>query len=71
MFESDIIVFRSKVKTTLNFRIPVQYIIGEWDFHNLVLKMREPVFIPRPETEVCKIDIDFLIYIILNALHSP
>lgn len=31
--------------------IPVQYIIGEWDFHELVLKMRKPVFIPRPETE--------------------
>ncbi|XP_076113679.1 MTRF1L release factor glutamine methyltransferase-like [Mytilus galloprovincialis] len=32
-------------------RVPVQYIIGEWDFHDLVLKMKEPVFIPRPETE--------------------
>lgn len=32
-------------------RIPVQYIIGEWDFQDLILKMREPVFIPRPETE--------------------
>ncbi|XP_022901452.2 MTRF1L release factor glutamine methyltransferase [Onthophagus taurus] len=30
---------------------PMQYIIGEWDFKNLTLKMREPVFIPRPETE--------------------
>lgn len=34
-------------------RMPVQYIIGEWDFCNLTLKMcRSPsVFIPRPETE--------------------
>lgn len=32
-------------------RIPVQYIIGEWDFHYMTLKMRPPVFIPRPETE--------------------
>lgn len=31
--------------------MPVQYIIGEWDFRNLTLKMRPPVFIPRPETE--------------------
>lgn len=31
--------------------MPVQYIIGEWDFHNITLKMRPPVFIPRPETE--------------------
>ncbi|KAK7474143.1 hypothetical protein BaRGS_00034603 [Batillaria attramentaria] len=30
---------------------PVQYILGEWDFGDLVLKMRPPVFIPRPETE--------------------
>ncbi|KAK3589466.1 hypothetical protein CHS0354_030588 [Potamilus streckersoni] len=32
-------------------RVPVQYILGEWDFHSLTLKMRPPVFIPRPETE--------------------
>ncbi|XP_068109098.1 MTRF1L release factor glutamine methyltransferase isoform X3 [Hyperolius riggenbachi] len=32
-------------------RVPIQYIIGEWDFLDLTLKMRPPVFIPRPETE--------------------
>lgn len=32
-------------------RMPVQYIVGEWDFCDLVLKMKPPVFIPRPETE--------------------
>ncbi|XP_042874961.1 MTRF1L release factor glutamine methyltransferase-like [Penaeus japonicus] len=32
-------------------RMPVQYIVGEWDFYNITLKMRPPVFIPRPETE--------------------
>ncbi|XP_078342876.1 MTRF1L release factor glutamine methyltransferase-like isoform X1 [Oculina patagonica] len=32
-------------------RVPVQYIIGEWDFRYLTLKMKPPVFIPRPETE--------------------
>ncbi|CAJ1050563.1 LOW QUALITY PROTEIN: MTRF1L release factor glutamine methyltransferase [Xyrichtys novacula] len=31
--------------------MPVQYIIEEWDFRDLTLKMRPPVFIPRPETE--------------------
>ena len=31
--------------------MPIQYIIGEWDFHLITLKMRPPVFIPRPETE--------------------
>uniref|UniRef100_A0A8B9J298 HemK methyltransferase family member 1 n=1 Tax=Amazona collaria TaxID=241587 RepID=A0A8B9J298_9PSIT len=32
-------------------RVPVQYVLGEWDFRDLTLKMRPPVFIPRPETE--------------------
>jgi len=32
-------------------RVPVQYIIQEWDFLELTLKMSPPVFIPRPETE--------------------
>ena len=31
--------------------MPVQYIIGQWDFRDLRLKMTPPVFIPRPETE--------------------
>lgn len=30
----------------------MQYILGEWDFQGLSLKMVPPVFIPRPETEV-------------------
>ncbi|XP_012494729.1 PREDICTED: hemK methyltransferase family member 1 isoform X5 [Propithecus coquereli] len=32
-------------------RMPLQYILGEWDFRGLNLKMVPPVFIPRPETE--------------------
>ncbi|XP_048872954.1 MTRF1L release factor glutamine methyltransferase isoform X2 [Brienomyrus brachyistius] len=32
-------------------RMPVQYVIEEWDFRDITLKMRPPVFIPRPETE--------------------
>ncbi|PVD24539.1 hypothetical protein C0Q70_15022 [Pomacea canaliculata] len=31
--------------------MPVQYILGEWDFRDLVLVLRPPVFIPTPETE--------------------
>ena len=31
--------------------MPVQYIIGEWDFRDITLKMEPPIFIPRPETE--------------------
>lgn len=29
-------------------RMPVQYILKEWEFRDLTLKMRIPVFIPRP-----------------------
>lgn len=32
-------------------RMPVQYILGEWDFCNITLKVIPPVFIPRMETE--------------------
>ena len=32
-------------------RTPVQYIVGEWDFHDLTLTLAPPVLIPRPETE--------------------
>lgn len=31
--------------------VPVQYLVGEWDFHHLSLEMRPPTLIPRPETE--------------------
>jgi len=32
-------------------RMPVQYLLGNWDFHNITLDLHPPVFIPRPETE--------------------
>lgn len=32
-------------------RMPSQYILKEWEFRDLQLKMAIPVFIPRPETE--------------------
>lgn len=32
-------------------RMPIQYIVGEWDFRDITLVMQPPVFIPRPETE--------------------
>ena len=32
-------------------RMPIQYIIGDWDFREIRLQVRPPVFIPRPETE--------------------
>ncbi|XP_034474720.1 MTRF1L release factor glutamine methyltransferase [Drosophila innubila] len=32
-------------------RMPLQHIIGEWDFMDITLKTSPTVFIPRPETE--------------------
>ena len=32
-------------------RMPVQYIVKMWDFRQIRLAMKPPVFIPRPETE--------------------
>ena len=32
--------------------MPIQYVLKEWGFGGLTLKMKPPVFIPRPETEV-------------------
>uniref|UniRef100_A0A3P8PWS0 peptide chain release factor N(5)-glutamine methyltransferase n=1 Tax=Astatotilapia calliptera TaxID=8154 RepID=A0A3P8PWS0_ASTCA len=50
-----------KLCTTRLSRMPVQYVIEEWDFRDLTLKMRPPVFIPRPETEE-------LVELVLNDL---
>jgi len=32
-------------------RMPVQYILGNWDFYGMELQCRAPVLVPRPETE--------------------
>ncbi|PXF45148.1 HemK methyltransferase family member 1 [Gracilariopsis chorda] len=32
-------------------RTPIQYLVGDWDFHSITLLVRAPVLIPRPETE--------------------
>lgn len=31
--------------------MPLQYVLGEWDFHEFTVKLSPPVLIPRPETE--------------------
>ena len=33
-------------------REPLQYILGEWDFHDVTVVVRAPILIPRPETEL-------------------
>jgi release factor glutamine methyltransferase len=30
---------------------PIAYILGEWEFYSLTLKVRPPMLVPRPETE--------------------
>ncbi len=50
-FPSDRLIELDRLVLCRLARMPVQYILGEWDFRRLTLKMRPPVFIPRPETE--------------------
>ena len=48
--ESDLLFFRSKIKTLLSGE-PFQYVIGECFFYNVILKTDKRALIPRPETE--------------------
>jgi len=49
--------------------MPVQYIIGHWDFLDFKLSLRPPVFIPRPETEeLCEMVIEYIRVLLLEYL---
>ncbi|KAK0167660.1 hypothetical protein PV327_005029 [Microctonus hyperodae] len=48
-------------------RMPVQYIIGEWAFRDIVIKLVPPIFIPRSETELL---VDFVVKQILFENHA-
>lgn len=43
--------------------VPLQYLLGEWDFMDFTLKVDKRVFIPRPETE-------FLVQFVLRVMEE-
>lgn len=55
--------FEMAVRRRREDRVPLQYLVGDWDFRHLTLQLRPPVLIPRPETEV-------LVGLVLAALHA-
>ncbi|MEG2203837.1 MAG: HemK/PrmC family methyltransferase, partial [Oscillospiraceae bacterium] len=48
--DDEAFVFRRKVKR-LAEGYPLQYLLGEWEFYSIPLKVGEGVLIPRPDTE--------------------
>ena len=46
----DALIFSQKVKR-LGDGYPLQYLLGEWEFYSIPLKVGEGVLIPRPDTE--------------------
>ncbi len=46
----DALIFSQKVKR-LSEGYPLQYLLGEWEFYSISLKVGEGVLIPRPDTE--------------------
>ncbi len=46
----DALIFSQKVKR-LGEGYPLQYLLGEWEFYSIPLKVGEGVLIPRPDTE--------------------
>lgn len=48
--EDQIIRFKSHCTDRLK-RMPIQYIVGNWDFYGQIFACEPPILIPRPETE--------------------
>lgn len=46
----DALIFSQKVKRLVD-GYPLQYLLGEWEFYSMPLKVGEGVLIPRPDTE--------------------
>lgn len=51
--------------------IPLQYLLGEWDFLDFTLKIDKRVFIPRPETELLVEFAAKVVYALGNSHPSP
>lgn len=49
--DGDVVTFKSLVSDRAS-GMPLQYIIGEWDFFDYTFHVGEGVLIPRPETEI-------------------
>ena len=62
----DVFIFNHKVKR-LTDGYPLQYLLGEWEFYSVPLKVGEGVLIPRPDTETV---VDTAISM-LNGVESP
>ncbi|XP_053652243.2 MTRF1L release factor glutamine methyltransferase isoform X2 [Cherax quadricarinatus] len=67
VLSKEILTEVDRLMTCRLARMPLQYILGEWDFHSVTLKMRPPVFIPRPETE----QLVELALECLQGIHTP
>jgi release factor glutamine methyltransferase len=48
--EEDVFVFKQKVRR-LSEGYPLQYLLGEWEFYGIPLKVGPGVLIPQPDTE--------------------
>ena len=46
----DALIFSQKVRRLME-GYPLQYLLGEWEFYSIPLKVGEGVLIPRPDTE--------------------
>ncbi len=64
----DLFLYSCRIADWHELRMPVQYIVGNWDFRHLTLQMQQPVLIPRPETERL---VELAVQHMMRALPKP